>query len=494
MSRRSNAIFAFVAVLSVVSACHSDVPPERQLLDDTAAALGGATNIRALKSIAVEGEGDAPNVGQNRLPDSELPVWKVTAYRRITDLEGNRTDMTQTRQAAFQFAGALVQRQHQAQDGDVAVNYPPNGQPARGTAAQARDRRREALHHPLAAVRAALADGSQVTNPRQDGDNDVVDVRTSHGDVIQLAVSRATKLPVRVSMLDAHPNLGDVVIATAFSDYEDVRGVKMPKRLTTTIDKYPQFDLRVSKNTVDVNLGEMGAPAAVKSSPVATPPPQVVTVEPVAKGIWRLAGSGNHRSIVFEFADHLVLFEAPLNETRSKAVIDEARKLSSKPLTHAVVSHHHFDHSGGLRVAVAEGLTIVTHKDNEAFFKDLVARPWTVQPDALAKAPKPLTLQLVDDTLTLKDAAMELQLYHLLDNAREGTNLFGYVPNGRLLVQADLYDNTWDRHLWGQNVLDNIERRKLKVDRDIPVHGAIEPFAAMVENIKAKPGSDYPVS
>ena len=168
----------------------------------------------------------------------------------------------------------------------------------------------------------------------------------------------------------------------------------------------------------------------MKSSPVATPPQQVVTVEPVAKGIWRLAGSGNHRSIVFEFADHLVLFEAPFNETRSKAVIDEARKLSSKPLTHAVVSHHHFDHSGGLRVAVAEGLTIITHKDNEAFFKDLVARPWTVQPDALAKAPKPLNLQLVDDTLTLKDAAMELQLYHLLDNAREGTNLFGYVPNG----------------------------------------------------------------
>jgi len=343
-------------------------------------------------------------------------------------------------------------------------------------------------------MRAALASSSQVSNFRADGDNDVVDVRTSHGDVIQLSVSRATKLPVRVAMLDAHPNLGDVIVATAFSDYEEVTGVKMPRRLTTTIDKYPQFDLRVSKNGVDVNLAGLGAPDAVKSSPAATVPPQVVTVDPVAKGVWWLAGSGNHRSIVFEFADHLVLFEVPLNETRSKAVIDQARTLSSKPLTHAVVSHHHFDHSGGLRVAVAEGLTIITHKDNEAFFKDLVARPWTVQPDALAKAPKPLTLQLVDDTLTLKDSAMEVQLYHLLDNPREGTNLFGYVPRDRLLIQADLYDNTWDRHLWGQNVLDNIERRKLKVDRDIPVHGAMEPFAKMVENIKAKPGTDYPVS
>ena len=43
-------------------------------------------------------------------------------------------------------------------------------------------------------------------------------------------------------------------------------------------------------------------------------------------------------------------------------------------------------------------------------------------------------------------------------------------------------------------MLDNIERRKLKVDRYIPVNGAMEPFAKMVENIKAKPGTDYPVS
>ena len=142
-----------------------------------------------------------------------------------------------------------------------------------------------------------------------------------------------------------------------------------------------------------------------------------------------------------------------------------------------------------LSVAVAEGLTIITHRNNEAFFKDLVARPWTVQPDQLAKSPKPLTLQLVDDMLTLKDAAMELQLYHLLDNPREGTNLYGYVPRDRILIQADLYDNTWERHLWRQHVLDNITRRKLRVDRDVPVHGAMEPFAAMVQNIQTKTGS-----
>ena len=386
MSRRVYSHIPVVLFLAAAMGC-ARTPPERQLLADAAAALGGADRIGALKSITVEGEGDAPNVGQNRLPDSELPNWKVTEYRRTTDLANDRTDMTQVREAQFQFAGALVQRQHQGQDGDVAVNYPPGGEAARGERrAGARSPPRGAAPPDAGDSCRARRDQSRCSNLRQEGDDDVVDVRTSHGDVIQLAVSRATKLPTRVSMLDAHPNLGDVVVTTVFSDYEDVNGVKMPKRLTTTLDKYPLFDLRVSRNAVDVDTSALAAPAAVKSAPAPAPPAQVVTVEPVAKGIWRLAGSGNHRSIVLEFADHLVLFEAPLNEARSKPVIDEARKLSSKPLTHAVVSHHHFDHSGGLRVAVAEGLTIITQRGNEAFFKDLVARPWTVQPDALAKA------------------------------------------------------------------------------------------------------------
>src|SRR5678815_3064158 len=178
------------------------------------------------------------------------------------------------------------------------------------------------------------------------------------------------------------------------------------------MDKYLQFDLQVSKNAVNVNVADLAVPDAVKSATVPTPPPVVVTVEPVAKGIWWLAGSGNHRSIVFEFDDHLVLYEVPLNEARSKAVIDKARTLSTKPLTTAIVSHHHFDHSGGLRVAVAEGLTIVTHRDNEAFFKDLLARPHTIVPDELQKNPKEANFTFVDDQVTLKDSAMEVQLYH----------------------------------------------------------------------------------
>jgi glyoxylase-like metal-dependent hydrolase (beta-lactamase superfamily II) len=201
-----------------------------------------------------------------------------------------------------------------------------------------------------------------------------------------------------------HPTMGDVAIETRFSDYEDVDGLKLPRRLTTRMDQYLQFDLQVSKNAIDGDTTALAIPAALKNAPVPDPPAVVVTAEPAGTGIWWLAGSGTHRSVVFEFDDHLVLFEAPLNEARTKAVIDKARTLSSKPLTKAIVSHHHFDHSGGLRTAIAEGLTIVTHRSNETFFKALVARQHSIAPDALEKNRRQATFQFMDDRLTLKDS------------------------------------------------------------------------------------------
>jgi len=474
-------------IVSAFAMACAQLPPERKAIEDAAAALGGKDRILAARTLVIEGEGPAPNLGQNTVPDGELPVWKVTEYKRAIDLANGRTRMQQLRTAQFLFAGATTQRQNQGVDGDVAYNVGQDGKATRAGDAAARERRIEMLHHPIVIVRTALDPAAKVTNLRQQGNEQLVDVTTAKGDALTLTIDNSTKLPSRVTSMSDNANMGDVAIVTTFSGYEDVNGLKLPRRLTTNIDKFLQFDLNVSRNAVDADAGDLAAPADVKAAPAPVPPAMVVTAEPVAKGIWWLAGSGNHRSIVFEFDDHLVLFEVPLNETRSKAVIDKARTLSAKPLTHAIVSHHHFDHSGGLRVAVAEGLTIITYRGNQAFFADLLARKHTIVPDELEKSPKAARFEFVDDEMTLKDKSMEVRLYHLLDNPREGTNLFAYVPRDRILVQADFYDSAWQQHLWGENVLWNIEHRKLKVDKDVPVHGAIEPFDQMVKTIKAKP-------
>jgi hypothetical protein len=131
-------------------------------------------------------------------------------------------------------------------------------------------------------------------------------------------------------------------------------------------------------------------------------------------------------------------------------------------------------------------LTIITHRSNVDFFKELAARKHSIVQDALARNPKPLQIEAVDDELVLKDPAMEVRLYHVKNNPREGTNLMAYSPRDRIVVQADLYDSTWQRHPWGDNLPFNLALHKLQAEKDVPVHGAIQTYADVLKTVASK--------
>ena len=195
----------------------------------------------------------------------------------------------------------------------------------------------------------------------------------------------------------------------------------------------------MTTQTVDGDAGDLAAPAAAASAPaIAGPPPVTVTEEVLAPGIWRLAG-GSHHSVLVEFNDHLMLIEAPQNDARALAVIAKARELvPGKPLTQLVNSHHHFDHSGGVRAAMSEGLTVITHQGNVAFFEEMAKRPHTIAPDALAKNAKPVTVEGVADERVITDGTMTVNLYPVT-GVHSQTMLMAYFPRQRILVEADVY-------------------------------------------------------
>jgi glyoxylase-like metal-dependent hydrolase (beta-lactamase superfamily II) len=228
----------------------------------------------------------------------------------------------------------------------------------------------------------------------------------------------------------------------------------------------------------------MGAPAAAADAPTGPPPAPMVTVEPLAKGIWWLAG-GSHHSVLVEFADHLTLIEAPLNEARALAVIAKAREVvPGKPLTQLVNSHHHFDHSGGVRAAISEGLTVITHQGNVAFFQEMAKRAHTIQPDALSKSGKTATVQGVSDQLTLTDPTMTMNLI-AVSGPHSETMLVAHFPKEKLLVEVDVYTPGGAVQMFAGQFLEQLKTKTLAVDRVVPLHGAIAPYAQFVKEASA---------
>ena len=469
----------FVMLAVIAGACTS-APPEQQLVNDAAAALGGRDRLIAVKTLTIEGDGSNGNLLQDMTPDASGQLFLLSGYKRSIDVTGARARTEQTRTPNFAyFQGNAPQQQIQGIDGDVAYNIGANGTATRGSNAVARDRRAEIFHHPLTLIRAALDPAAKLSKFAIAGSERVVDVTLPDGLLVTLAVDATTKLPTRAVSMTDNPNLGDVAIVTTFADYQDVSGLKLPARLTTKTDKYTTATVHVTKQTIDGNTVDLAAPEAAKAAPIAVPPPVTVTAEEVAKGIWFLAGQSHH-SVLVEFSDHLMLIEAPQSDARALAVIAKAREVGhGKPLTELVTSHHHSDHTGGMRAAVSEGLTVITHKGNAAFYEDAIRRPHTIVPDALAKNPKPLKLVSVDEQQEFKDATRTVELYHIEGNPHADTLLMAYFPKERILVEADAFSPGSAVQPYAANLLENVTKRNLKVDRIVPLHGTIAPFAAL---------------
>jgi glyoxylase-like metal-dependent hydrolase (beta-lactamase superfamily II) len=471
-------------VMAIILTACAKPAPEQQLVDDAAAALGGAERLLAAKTLVIEGEGTHYNLGQDLVPGASGQTFAVTQYRRAIDLSGERALTELSRVPKFTFwQGLAPQRQVQGLDKAIGYNVAANGTVSRTAQAATDDRRAEWLRHPVTALRAALDPAAQRTNLRTEGGQSLVDIRTADGRVFTLTVDAATKQPTRVSSLANHVNLGDVVISTEFADYQSAGGLELPARLTTKTDDFTTAEVRVTRQTIDGDTGDLAAPAAAASAAAPVPQPPNVTVKDVSPGVWLLTG-GSHHSALIEFSDHLVLIDAPNNDARTLAVIAKARELRpNKPLTHVVNSHHHFDHSGGIRAAVSEGLTVITHQGNAAFIEEVVRRPHTLVPDALSKSPKPLKIETVSDEKVLTDGTMTVNLSSI-PSEHSDTMLMAYLPRDRALIVIDVYEPIGTTHMFAGRFIEDLEKRKLRVDRILPLHGEIVPYAQMVKDAK----------
>lgn len=480
---------ALLALPTLLAACASTPTPDATAVLRQAEQATGAAVVR---SLHFSGRGTGTTFGQAWQPGITWPGLNYSLLARQMDYDNAalREDFARSRSEPTGGGATPLMGQGEARvtafvRGTTAWNGSGAGASAAPVALDARIH--DLWTSPHGAIKAALRNAPRAATRSEGGATYTTVSFTEPGRFEATLWIDGAGLLTRIDSTLPHPVMGDTAVTTTYSGWRDVGGgVKFPQRMQQSQGGHPTFDITLGDVKVNAPV-DAAVPDNVRSFS------ERVTADQVADGVWFLAG-GSHNSVAIEMKDQVIVVETPLYDGRAAAVLAKARELvPGKPLRTVINSHHHFDHAGGLRAAVASGATLVTSALAKPWFEKTFANANRISPDLMAKSGRAPSITGVAGKLVISDGTRTVEVHEMQGSVHAQGFLMVWLPAERLLIEADAYTpgppNSPPPPVPNANhvnLVQNIERLGLNVDRILPLHSRVVPMSELLAAIGRK--------
>lgn len=445
------------------------VQPRPSALDALVVALGGEERLDSLTGLRIAGSGVRyiPNEGVR--PDDE-PI-QANSFERVVslDVEADALRVDTSRDIEFLFPGS--QMYSDIVRGNLGASTQlffgaPLG--ALGSDKVASIRRQELLLTPALMARGLTAAGVvSAADVDLDGVRHHRVVATGGAAPVTFFINADTGELTKLATLELDFYRRDVALEVFYGDWATTDDLPFPRSVRVVRAGHTLFSEAISSVTVnpafeaatfefpadvaprfDAELferGELSHQWYYLLDSIGLPftgvDVQITPTEIGSSSVLQLVGASHH-SFVVEQEDGLVLVDAPLHDDRGGALVEFLDTFyPGVAIKDVVVSHFHEDHVSGIREVLGRtGANLVVHASTEAFWRELLAAPSTLKPDALAQNPREVNIETVPEggELEIADAANPVVLYHLA-TAHAADMLLTYQPTSNSVFVVDIY-------------------------------------------------------
>jgi len=299
----------------------------------------------------------------------------------------------------------------------------------------------------------------------------------------RLFIDPKTDLPAKLDREEPHYLWGQIHVEYDYMYWQRVDGVMVPIAVARVVDGFKEITRSVGKvewveaaTAPSLNVPDVPAPAGDSTAPFLQP--GGVRKVDAADHVFLSVNPGYTEAFTL-IGDTVYVLDATQGEARARqdlALIEQTFGLGHKYVV--VVTDNAWPHVAGVRFWVAQGATVVSHRESKAFLERVIARRWTRSPDLLEqrRANAKLNFVAVDKSLDLSSGALKL---FAIDGIGSEGALMAWIPGTKFLWASDYIQNTRAPSSYTSEVCAAVRRVGIAPETVVAQHIAQTPWATI---------------